>query len=1213
MNQATPSSPLRARISRAAVQIIGGLVALSAVLWVSLFWLVPYAIGTYAPKWINQATGRQLAVGDASFNPFTLRLNVSKLSLKDGARTLAAFDSLHVQGAWSSIANAAWTVDEISLANPIIHAHTASDGTLDWSRFLDSLPKSDSKATSDSIPRMILRNIAITEGAVRLTDERAGITADAQRRIEFAPLAFKLDKLSTLPRDRGDYALDATLNDQTRVQWKGRVGGNPIESSGDLSISQLPFAKLSAMTGIALPVTLSGTASLQANYTAAFGTDFFALGMGGGTLTVDQLKATQGSDEFGLARASVAPLSLSFARTGATSNAAQTLFAVEPLKFVLNGGALRSSGVAKPSISFNSVSTEAPISFGVAQRNIVIPSLRFDSLIAQLNRSRDGRVVLPFSTDQAKSAEPKSTNAKSDSSPAWTLELGELESNDIKLTLNDASFATPQVASATIDLALGAKARVGEQSLFAVDAKRVRLRELSVRDEASAAAWLAIKSVSAPPFSYSSELSKIDLPKIDVVAAQLDTTLSQNGLDLGKKLASASGSKAPENRAPSRDAAAKNANPFTATLGGMTLSDGRVTLTDSTLSNPQVHTLQGLKINVEKFVVSGAQPIIANASATIANGGSVQTKLRFDQRKSAGEVEYALEKIALPAYSAYLNQNTKLKLAKGEAAARGTVAFSPPSGSSETLRVQTTLALRDVDLIDETTNAPFAQWAELSTNDAKVSMSPSGATISLADLLLDQPRGKIVIGEDRSVNLTQIAKAGAAQPAPAASEAKPSESTVATPAPMPSDSEPAVKASIARVQITGGDIEFADLSLRPQFGTRVSDLSGLIVGLSTELASRAEVSLEGKVDQFGLARLTGTVAPARASQYTDLKATFRNLEMAKLTPYSGKFAGRTIESGKLSLDLDYRVEARRLKGENQVIIDNIKLGDRVDSPDATNLPLDLAIALLRDSNGVIDLGIPVQGSLDDPQFSYGSLVWKAIVNVLSKIATAPFRALGALLGGSGEEFEAVIFEPGEARLLPPEREKLAKLAVALEKRPALKLAIEPHFDKDADRDALADNILKLEIGKRAGMKPPGPNEPLIISLTDPKVQAALDELATSAGEEATKLRAKYLPPTGNAITGLIQGARERVTERGRAAAAEARANYYPELFALLKSKQTVPDFAFEALATLRGQAIQNTLTGVNKFDAARVSVAAPSPAKNVKTGQVPTQLALSVK
>jgi len=352
------------------------------------------------------------------------------------------------------------------------------------------------------------------------------------------------------------------------------------------------------------------------------------------------------------------------------------------------------------------------------------------------------------------------------------------------------------------------------------------------------------------------------------------------------------------------------------------------------------------------------------------------------------------------------------------------------------------------------------------------------------------------------------------------------------------------------------------------------------------------------------------VAPASAAQYTDLKASFRNLEMRNLTPYSGKFAGRKIESGKLSLELEYKVLDRKLKGENQIVIDNLKLGERVESKDATSLPLDLAIALLSDSKGVIDLGLPVQGSLDDPQFSMGGLVWKAITNLLTKIVTAPFRAL---LGGSGEEFEAVLFEPGEARLLPPEREKLAKLATALEKRPQLKLAIEGRFDRERDREALADNILKLEVSKRAGMKPPGANEPLVISFTDSKVQAALDELAASAGDDAAKLRAQYLPPAGNALTGLLQGARERLTEKGRNEAADARGKYYPELFRLLRGKQQVPDIAYATLAGFRAEAIRNTLTAVNKFDAARVSVAAPQPVKSSQPDRVATTLALSVK
>jgi hypothetical protein len=1185
---------------------------LLAPIFISTGLLVPYVLKTYAPEWIKKETRREFSVAEASFNPFTLRLNASNVSLKDGARTLASIDELQVKGAWSSLLNLAWTIDEISIKKPIVSLHTANDGSLDWIRFLDSFPKSDPpKKASGSIPRVILRNIAITDGAVRLTDERTGSSASAQRRIEFAPLTFKLDKLSTLPRDRGDYALDATLNDQTRVQWRGRVGGNPIESSGDFSITNLPLAKISAMANVLLPVDLFGTAALKANYTAAFGTDFFALGMGGGELAIDQLKATQNGDAVALERASVAPLALSFARTETTSQTPQTLFAVEPLKVRLRGGAVTARDSAAPMISFNELVTDSPVLISASDRKITFPKITANAITAQLNKAIDGRVALPFTTNSAAptgaentSAAPTSTASSTNTARPWQLELGEVETNGARLSVNDASFATPQTANALIDLSLGASAQTGERPTFAVKTNTARLRELSLRDSSSAAAWLSVKEVRAQPFTFESTQQKIDLPKFEIVSPQVNATLARDGVDLANKLSPAV--------TTARTANAKSESALQVTLAGIALTNGRITLADSTLPTPQVHTLQDLRVNVDKFVVSGAAPITVNASAALASGGALQSKLRFDQRKGAGEIEYAFEKIALAPFSTYLNRDTKLKLAKGEAAAKGSLAFAPKAGNNETLRVQTSVSLRDVDVIDETNNASFAQWAELSTTDAKVTLSASGVNVLLADLLLDQPRGKIVIGEDRSVNLTQIAKANAAQSAQQAADATASTVESAA-APMPADAQSGTKVSVARVQVTGGDIEFADLSLRPQFGTRISDLSGLIVGLSTDAAARAEVSLEGKVDQFGLARLTGTVAPARASQYTDLKATFRNLEMANLTPYSGKFAGRKIESGKLSLDLDYKVEARKLKGENQVIIDNIKLGDRVDSPDATNLPLDLAIALLRDSNGMIDLGIPVQGSLDDPQFSYGSLIWKAIANVLTKIATAPFRALGALLGGSGEEFEAVIFEPGEARLLPPEREKLAKLATALEKRPTLKLTVEPRFDKALDRDALADNILKLDIGKRAGLKPPGPNEPLIISFTDQKVQAALDELAASAGDEAAKLRAKYLPPASNAITGLIQNARERVTEKGRNDAAEARARYYPELFALLKSKQNVPEFAFEALATLRGQAIQNTLTGVNKFDAARVSLAAPSAAKNVNPGQVPTQLALAVK
>lgn len=179
--------------------------------------------------------------------------------------------------------------------------------------------------------------------------------------------------------------------------------------------------------------------------------------------------------------------------------------------------------------------------------------------------------------------------------------------------------------------------------------------------------------------------------------------------------------------------------------------------------------------------------------------------------------------------------------------------------------------------------------------------------------------------------------------------------------------------AVERISVADGDLVFADLSLRPQFGTYIHNLDGVINGLSSDATSTAQVELDGKVDDYGAARVHGSVQPFRATEFTGLKLGFHNLEITRLTPYSGKFGGRKIDSGKLL-------------GENKFVINTIKLGERVDSRDVFNLPLDLAIVLLEDSQGLIDIDLPISGSLDEPQFSYRKIIWKAVVNVLTKVS-----------------------------------------------------------------------------------------------------------------------------------------------------------------------------------------------------------------------------------
>ncbi len=1201
--------PHHANKWRKALRIALVVLVLAGVFLGACALIVPYVIKTTAPNWLKEKTGRTLVVRDAAFNPFTLRLRIDDAALSDAGKPLARFNALEIKGSWASLTELAWTAESIALTQPEISARIAADGSLDWVRFLDSLPKDPKppEPPRDKVPRILLHTISVSNAAVRLTDERAGAS---EKRLELTPLTFKLDKLSTLPRDRGDYALEATLNDQTRVQWKGRIGLNPIESSGDIVVTNLPLMRVQSIASLQLPVAIGGTANLRTNYSAAAGTDFVALGIGDGVLEVNDLRATQGKDDASIKSIKLSPLSASWARTKADGRD-QEVFALLPLTAVLQGLSVKSEAQPEPLLSVAQVTTVKPVAVDLNARTVDAPQIAIVGLRGSVSRDRSGRLLLPFaglsaSKPTAESAAQAAVTSPTPIEKGWRINFAEVATDKANLALRDRSVAMPQTIAAKLDLTLGATVTTADKQGVIVSSKRMSLSEITLRDEAATTAWLTAKEIRALPFEIDVLGSKIDLPRIDVVAPVINLALDKEGMDVARKFVPAIAISATP--ATAAQPSATNATPKIS-VAGIAVNGGRVSLVDSTLPIALMHVIDAIRINADRIEVDGSRPLSVTANATLASGGALQTKLKFDQKRKEGEVEFTLEKVMLAAFSPYLNRNTKLKLGKGEAAVAGRAKFSAAANADETLRFDGNLAIRELELIDETTQTPFAQWSELSSKDVKVSMGKNGLDIALADLLLDQPRGKLIIAENSTINLAQIGKTDASgAPLSTTQSAEPAQA-----APVPTDNEKTTRVKVDRLQVTGGDVEFADLSLRPQFGTRISDLSGLIVGLSTEPSSRAEVSLEGKVDEFGLARVSGNLSPLGATEYTDIKAIFRNVEMKNLTPYSGKFAGRRIESGKLSLDLEYKIDQRKLKGENKVVVDNLVLGERIESKDATNLPLDLAIALLRDSSGMIELGLPVQGSLDDPQFSFGGLVWKVIVNVLTKIVTAPFRALGALLGGSGEEFEAVNFEPGEARLLPPEREKLAKLAKALEQRPQLKLAVEGRFDKERDREALADNIVKLEVSKRAGMKPPGANEPLIISFTDAKVQAALDELAAAAGDDATKLRAQYLPPASNAVMGALQNARERLSEKGRTEAADARAKYYPELFKLLRAKQAVPDTVYATLATFRAEAIKTTLTAVNKFDAARVSVAAPQPVKASKPDQVATTLALSVK
>jgi len=623
---------------------------------------------------------------------------------------------------------------------------------------------------------------------------------------------------------------------------------------------------------------------------------------------------------------------------------------------------------------------------------------------------------------------------------------------------------------------------------------------------------------------------------------------------------------------------------------------------DQTVTPSADLMLKDISLEVDGISDNRANPLPMQAELRSRDGGSLKVDGKIVHSPPSADLRIRLSGLSLKPVQPYLTSVAKLTLADGQLNIGGRASYGKRGG-----KFKGNFALRNLRLVETETNDTFLAWKSMASRDLEASQT----AIDIGELGVDGLECKLIIDKDKSVNLSRILRRKeASADAPSAVE-----QTVAPE--KPEETAPAFLVNMDRVKISNGAMNYADYSLVLPFGTSIHDLNGSLIGLSSRPGTEGQMELDGQVDEYGLARALGQINLFNPTDHTDIKVVFRNVEMVRLTPYSATFAGRNIVSGKLSLDLEYKIRKRQLEGENQIVMDNLTLGDRVESPSAMNLPLDLAIAILEDSDGRIDLGLPVSGSLDDPKFSYGSIIWKAFVNIIGKIATAPFRALAALFGG-GEKFEIIAFEFGKQNLSPPEREKLVHLANALNKRPKLSLTVHGVY-ADADRVALQDLQLRRTLARMAGQHVEDEEDPGPLSTSSAKVQAALEDLyseRTSSGELAA-LKEGYREANpgmlqegvGEKMMSLLSGMfREKRTLNADEVKQLKGADFYAVLFQRLRDRETVTDTQLQDLATTRGN---NTVAALQAAGLApeRMQLAAPEKAGG-KEYDVPLKLEL---
>ena len=411
--------------------------------------------------------------------------------------------------------------------------------------------------------------------------------------------------------------------------------------------------------------------------------------------------------------------------------------------------------------------------------------------------------------------------------------------------------------------------------------------------------------------------------------------------------------------------------------------------------------------------------------------------------------------IKLKPFQPYFTDQLNITITDGAASAKGELKVVDEGKDTPRVSFAGDASLDRLATIDKLDGADFLKWNRL--NFRRVNVATLPLRVDIAEVALADFYSLLTIHPDGSLNLQQIVKEQ--KPVTAAKPPAASDDTQPKPAAATADKP---RITIAKLTLKNGQVDFSDHFIQPNYSAHLTGLGGEVKGLSSDASTLAEVALKGRVDNQGRLDISGTINPLSGNLALDLLANLNDFELSSLTPYASKYAGYGIQKGKLSFDVKYKVENRKLTAENHLVLNQLTFGDKVESPDATKLPVMLAVALLKDRNGNIDVSLPISGSLDDPEFSVGGIIVKVIVNLIVKAVTAPFALIGSLFGG-GEELAYLEFDYGSSEIPVAGMAKLENIAKALHDRPGLKLDIAGQVDAELDREGLKRAMLDRRV------------------------------------------------------------------------------------------------------------------------------------------------------
>lgn len=514
-------------------------------------------------------------------------------------------------------------------------------------------------------------------------------------------------------------------------------------------------------------------------------------------------------------------------------------------------------------------------------------------------------------------------------------------------------------------------------------------------------------------------------------------------------------------------------------------NDGSIDLIERSVSDGTYYSISNLNIKSGKVTTDLSKPISYTTSLHVSADPQTFSDTSKGALSSSGSVviaeqtvqgKAAIEQLVLSQFQQYVSPHANVTLEDGlfnlNIEFDGAFKNAADKDDIDSLNVKASTSIDNLSVLDDA-SSPLLQWQSLNVDN--IEFDHTSNQLSVDNIHLQAPFARLIIDEAKQTNVSKLivassdksANSESASETGSATTSKASNANVhaSTTAEPSQANELAI--AVNTISIENGKAYFADHSLTPKFASAIESLNGKVLGIDSRSTSPANVDITGKIDNYAPVKLAGTIHPLKDDIDLDLDFSVKGAELTSVNPYSGTYMGYYIDKGLLSLAVQYKLNGKALEGKNRVVIDQLTLGKKSNSEQALSLPLGLAIALLEDRNGVIDLGLDVSGDIDSPDFSFGSIILNAIGNIITKAVTAPFSLLANLVG-SDDELDNVEFGFGEHSLSADAQEKLNTLAKALKKRPGLRVNIEGTVNAMSDASALAQRQLNTTLLTRSG-------------------------------------------------------------------------------------------------------------------------------------------------